>query len=80
MLKFISNKSVHPHSDPSKISDFPDRYTHFFNFNFINSTLNHFRFWILLRKPVIPQYTEGDIAQAIKDVANGAALKSAAKE
>jgi 4-hydroxybenzoate polyprenyltransferase len=28
----------------------------------------------------MPQYTEDDIAQAIKDVANGAALKSAAKE
>ena len=28
----------------------------------------------------MPQYTEDNIAQAIKDVVNGAALKSAAKE
>ena len=28
----------------------------------------------------MPQYTKGNIAQAIKDVANRAALKSAAKE
>jgi len=73
------DKSVHPHSAPPKLSDFSDRHSHFFSFYFINSTLNCFEFWILLLKLIMPWYTKDDIAQAIKDVANGKSL-SAAKE
>jgi hypothetical protein len=46
----------------------------------INFGPNCFKTWILFLRSIMPRYTKGDLARAIKNVANGKAMTVAAPE